>query len=131
MAWWSQVYLLWIKGCEEERNLQGLLPQIPVQGLLRVLQRRSGTVFQGSGLQLREWVYIIREFQKNWSVLTISEDLGRNMRTVDSAVKKVMHSILSRRLIEMLGGEVEMDEIYIAQGKKRQDTPTGGRGSVV
>lgn len=84
----------------------------------RAFNERTGTMFEGSKLHLREWFYIARELQRNISINQISKDLGRAYQHVMGAAHKIMDSVFMKRLIELNADDIEVDEVYQSAGSK-------------
>lgn len=79
----------------------------------------TGTIFEWTKIPIKDWVYIIREFQRNTSMNQISKELGRHFITVHRVINIVMNNVQARQIMEKLTGEViEIDEMYHAVGQK-------------
>jgi transposase-like protein len=78
----------------------------------------TGTIFEDSNMELNEWFYITRELQRGMSINQISKELGRGYRHVMNAAHKIMDSVFMRRLIELSGDDIEVDEMYQSAGEK-------------
>ena len=78
----------------------------------------TGTIFANSNMQLNEWFYIARELQRGISINQISKELGRSYQHVMHAAHKIMDSVFMKRLIELTGEDIEVDEMYQSAGQK-------------
>lgn len=78
----------------------------------------AGTIFENSKMRLNEWFYIARELQRNTSINQIHKDLGREYDNVHNAARKIMDSVFMKRLIELSGDDIEVDEMYQSAGSK-------------
>ena len=78
----------------------------------------TGTVFENTKLDLNEWFYIARELQRGISINQISKDLGRKYEHVMHAAHKIMDNVFMKRLIELTGDDIEVDEMYQSAGQK-------------
>jgi len=78
----------------------------------------TGTIFENSKIPLNEWFYIARELQRNTSINQIHNDLGRKYDNVHNAARKIMDSVFMKRLVELSGEDVEVDEMYQSAGSK-------------
>jgi transposase-like protein len=88
------------------------------RGCGRFFNDKTGTIFEYSKLDVREWLYITRELEKNKSINRISKDLGRRYKHVMRIAHEIMRRVEARRFLERLSGVVEMDEMYISTGQK-------------
>jgi transposase-like protein len=84
----------------------------------RLFNDLTGTIFENSKLQLREWFYMARELQRNTSMNQISKDLNRKYDNVMNACHKIMNSTFMNKFVGVLEGETETDEMYIPVGEK-------------
>jgi transposase-like protein/IS1 family transposase len=78
----------------------------------------TGTVFERTKLDLNEWFYIARELQRGISINQISKELGRKYEHVMHAAHKIMGDVFMKRLIELSGEDIEVDEMYQSVGYK-------------
>ena len=69
----------------------------------RAFNERTGTLFDCSKLQLREWFYIARELQRNTSMNQIHKDTGIAYQHVMHACHTIMNNVFMKRLIELSG----------------------------
>ena len=91
----------------------------------------TGTIFERSKIRLDEWFYMARELQRNTSMNQISKDLGRKYDNVMHACHKIMDNIFIKRLIELEGKDIEVDEMYQSaggKGKKQKNREPRKRG---
>lgn len=92
----------------------------------------TGTIFDGTKLQLRQWIYIIKEFANVASKNRVHEESGINYQTVDRILNIVLTNIEAKQLMEKVAGEViEIDEMYIpvgSKGTKQTDRKPRNRG---
>jgi len=59
-----------------------------------------------------------KELQRGISINQISKDLGRKYDTVMHAAHKIMDSVFMKRLVELTGNDIEVDEMYQSAGSK-------------
>lgn len=78
----------------------------------------TGTIFADTRMNLSEWFYITRELQRGISINQISKELGRKYEHVMHAAHKIMDSVFMKRLIELSGEDIEVDEMYQSAGAK-------------
>lgn len=78
----------------------------------------TGTIFECSNMKIGEWFYIARELHRGISINQISKELGRSYRHVMNAAHKIMDNVFMKRLIELSGDDVEVDEVYQSAGSK-------------
>lgn len=84
----------------------------------RTFSDLTGTIFENSKLKLNEWFYIARELQRNTSINQMHKDLGREYDNVHNAARKVMDNVFMKRLVELSGEDIEVDEMYQSAGSK-------------
>jgi transposase-like protein/IS1 family transposase len=84
----------------------------------RTFSDLTGTIFENTKIPLNEWFYIARELQRNISINQINKDLGRKYDNVHNAARKIMDSVFMKRLIELSGEDIEVDEMYQSAGSK-------------
>jgi transposase-like protein len=84
----------------------------------RSFTEKTGTIFDNSKLTLSEWFYIARELQRNISMNQIHKDLGIAYQHVMHASHKLMDSVYMKRLVELEGEDIEVDEMYQSAGSK-------------
>jgi transposase-like protein len=80
-----------------------------------------GTIFQGSKIALRDWVYAFNRMcasKKGVSALQLKRELGLNYRSAWFLCHRIRHAMAAEPLRGMLQGTVEMDETYVG-GKPR------------
>lgn len=78
----------------------------------------TGTIFEKSQLQLREWFYIARELQRNRSMNQIAAELGRDYKIVLRAAHLILRNAFAQKFFGTLSGETEADELYHPAGEK-------------
>jgi transposase-like protein len=86
-----------------------------------------GTIFQGSKIALRDWVYAFNRMcqsKKGISALQLKRELGLNYRSAWFMAHRVRHAMAAEPLRGMLQGTVEMDETYVG-GKPRNPMSPG------
>lgn len=88
------------------------------RGCTKTFTDLTGTIFENTKLDLREWFYIARELQRGTSINQITHDLGRKYDHIMNAAHEIMDSVFMKRLIELSGDDVEVDEMYQSAGKK-------------
>lgn len=82
-------------------------------------------------MEIREWFYITRELQRGMSINQISKELDRKYEHVMHAAHKILDSVFMKRLIELSGDDIEVDEMYQsagAKGTKQTERPPRKRG---
>lgn len=84
----------------------------------KCFNEKTGTIFENSKMQLREWFYIARELHRGISINQISRDLGREYDNVHRIAKKIMENVFMQRFIKALKGDIEIDEMYHSVGQK-------------
>ena len=77
----------------------------------------TGTVFEGSKIDLREFIYAAKRLLEKESMNQISKELGRTFPTV-MRVRDLISDRLAKKLVGKLSGEVEIDETYVSAGQK-------------
>jgi len=88
------------------------------KGCRRTFTDTTGTPFEDSKMELREWFYIARELQRSISINRISKELGRKYDHVHRAATKIMDSVFMKRLIELSGQDIEVDGMCQSAGSK-------------
>ena len=87
------------------------------KGCKRYFNDLTGTIFEGSKLELREWVYILKRLLEKASMNQISKELGRKFDAIMRA-RDLASDSLAKKLVTKLRGEVEIDETYVSAGQK-------------
>jgi len=87
------------------------------KGCKRYFNDLTGTIFEGSKLELREWVYTMKRLLEKASMNQISKELGRKFDAI-MRVRDLASDSLAKRLVSKLKGEVEIDETYVSAGQK-------------
>lgn len=77
----------------------------------------TGTVFEGSKIELREFIYIAKRLLEKESMNQISKEVGRCYRTI-MRVRDLVTDRLAKKLLIRLEREVEIDETYVSAGQK-------------
>lgn len=77
----------------------------------------TGTVFEDSKIELREFVYVAKRLLEKESMNQISKELGRCYRTI-MRVRDLVTDRLAKKLLTKLEREVEIDETYVSAGQK-------------
>lgn len=89
------------------------------RGCGRNFTELTGTIFDGTKIRLKDWMYIIKEFANTTSKNMIHKQSGINYQTVDRIIDVVLHSVEAKQMLEKLTGEViEIDGMYIPVGSK-------------
>lgn len=78
----------------------------------------TGTMFENSKLELRQWFTIAKYLSMNVSMNQIHEELGIAYQHVMNACHKIMNSAFINKFVDVLEGETETDEMYIPVGEK-------------
>jgi len=68
----------------------------------RRFNARTGTMFEGSKLEIWEWFYLMKGRADGRSIRSIANDLRRPYNTIYRAAKKVEKDMLARRMTSML-----------------------------
>ncbi len=74
-----------------------------------------GTIFEASHVPLQKWflaIYIISAHKKGVSSLQLHRDIGVTQKTAWFMLHRVRHLLAIRTKAQILGGEVEIDEMY-------------------
>lgn len=77
----------------------------------------KGTIFEGTKMNLREWVYVNKRLLEGASMNQISKELGREFNSI-MRIRDLATNELARKLIVELKGDVELDETYVSAGQK-------------
>lgn len=78
----------------------------------------SGTILEGSHLEVRLWFWGGMLFVMGCSTLELANELGVNYKTARRMVSLFQLAYLTQRFRFLLAGPVEIDEIYIIGGLK-------------
>ncbi len=84
----------------------------------RIFNDLTGTIFANTKLGINEWFYIAKELQRGISINQIAKELGRKYEHVMNAAHDIMDGTFMKRLIELSGDDVEVDEMYQSAGEK-------------
>jgi transposase-like protein len=88
-----------------------------------------GTIFQGSHIALRDWVYAFHRMcasKKGVSALQLQRELECSYRTAWFLCHRIRYAMAADPLRGMLQGTVEMDETYVG-GKPRNPRSSAER----
>ncbi|MDI6892932.1 MAG: IS1595 family transposase [Actinomycetota bacterium] len=77
----------------------------------------TGTIFEGSKIDLREFIYAAKRLLEKESMNQISKELGRTYEAI-TRVRNLLSDALAKKLVSKLRGEVEIDETYLSAGQK-------------
>ena len=77
----------------------------------------TGTIFEGSKIDLREFIYVAKRLLEKESMNQISKELGRTYGAI-MRVRDLLTDRLAKKLLTKLGREVEIDETYVSAGQK-------------
>jgi|SRR3989338_62867 len=78
----------------------------------------TGTIFENSKLELRQWFTIAKMLSMNTSMNKIHEELNIAYQHVMNACHKIMNNAFMNKFVGTLEGETETDEMYIPVGEK-------------
>lgn len=78
----------------------------------------TGTIFDNSKLELRQWFTIAKYLSMNISMNQIHEELGIAYQHVMNACHKIMKNAFMNKFVGVLEGDTETDEMYIPVGEK-------------
>lgn len=98
------------------------------KGCRRQFTVTVGTIFHGSHIQLRDWVYAFASMcgsKKGISALQLKRELGLQYRSAWFLCHRIREAMKADPLRGMLRGVVEMDETYV--GGKPRLTPEARR----
>ena len=85
---------------------------------------KTGTIFEQSHLEMRQWFWIAHLFTMGQSTALIARELAVEYETAERAVRLLQGAIFTQRDGTPLQGTVEGDEVYITAGLKGN---AGGR----
>lgn len=69
---------------------------------VRRFNARTGTMFEGSKLEIWEWFYLMKEREDGRSIRSIANDLRRPYNTIHRAAKRMENDVLAGRITSML-----------------------------
>lgn len=78
----------------------------------------TGTIFENSKLELRQWFTIAKYLSMNMSMNQIHKELGIAYQNVMNACHKIMKNAFMNKFVGFLEGDTETDEMYIPVGEK-------------
>ncbi len=93
---------------------------------------RSGTIFHGSKLQLRQWfqtLFLMSQSKNNISALELKRQLGLNYRSARRVKHKLLQVMVEREFTRALLGDVIIDDAYLG-GEHRGKTGCGSENKV-
>ena len=88
----------------------------------------TGTVLAGHHRPLRVWVPCLYLMGLNLSNRRIAEELGLAMSDVQAMTEQLRRGLTARAPAVVLGGEVEVDEVYVVAGHKGNPAAVAKRG---
>ncbi len=80
----------------------------------------TGTVFEGTHLEAKQWFWGIYLFVGGCSTREIGIELAVSLKTAQRLVRLLQLSLITIRYRFMLRGKVEFDEVYVIGGVKRR-----------
>jgi len=98
--------------------LRKVLHQYLCRNCHRYFTEKTGTIFENSKLELRQWFTIAKYLSMNTSMNQIHKELGIAYQHVMHACHKIMNNAFMNKFVGVLEGETETDEMYIAVGEK-------------
>lgn len=90
------------------------------EGRTATFYELTGTIFEGSHLAARQWLWGMFLFVSGCSTREIAKELGVKLETGQRLVTLMQLSLMTQRHRFMLTGTVEFDEVYIIGGLKGQ-----------
>lgn len=90
----------------------------------------TGTVLAGHHQPLRVWVLCLYFMGLNLSNRQIAEELGLSGSDVQLMTEQLRHGLATKIPAATLGGEVEIDEVYVVAGHKGQPAAVAKRGAL-
>ncbi len=78
----------------------------------------TGTIFEGTHLEAKQWFWGIYLFVGGCSTREIGIELAVSLKTVQRLVRLLQLSLITVRYRFMLRGKVEFDEVYVIGGLK-------------
>ena len=91
----------------------------------------TGTVLAGHHQPLRVWVLCLYFMGLNLSNRQIAEELEISGSDVQLMTEQLRHGLAAKIPAATLGGEVEIDEVYVVAGHKGQPAAVAKRGALV
>ena len=88
----------------------------------------TGTVLAGHHQPLRVWVLCLCFMGLNLSNRQIALELGLSASDVQAMTERLRHGLVAKAPVARLGGEVEVDEVYVVAGHKGQPAEVAKRG---
>ena len=88
----------------------------------------TGTVLAGHHQPLRVWVLCLYLMGLNLSNRQIADELGLSGSDAQLMTEQLRHGLAARLPAAALGGEVEIDEVYVVAGHKGQPAAVAKRG---
>ena len=88
----------------------------------------TGTVLAGHHQPLRVWVLCLYFMGLNLSNRQIAMELGLSQSDAQAMAERLRHGLVAKAPVATLGGEVEIDEVYVVAGHKGQPAEVAKRG---
>jgi transposase-like protein len=88
------------------------------QGQTATFYELTGTIFEGSHLSPRQWLWGLFLFVGGCSTLEIATELKVNLKTAQRLVALLQLTLITGRYRFLLTGKVEFDEVYLIGGLK-------------
>ena len=109
--------------CDSEKvvsngYIKKLLHQYLCRNCHKYFNERTGTIFENSKLELRQWFTIAKLLSMNVSMNKIHQELGIAYQHIMNASHKIMNNAFMNKFVGVLEGETETDEMYIPVGEK-------------
>ena len=89
----------------------------------------TGTVLAGHHQPLRVWVLCLYFMGLNLSTRQVALELGLSQSDAQAMAERLRHGLVAKAQVARLGGEVEIDEVYVAAGHKGQPAEVAKRGA--
>ena len=93
-------------------------PDCQAQGRTATFYELTGTIFEGSHLSARQWLWGMFLFVSGCSTLEIAGELRLNLKTAQRMVSLLQLVLITCRYRFSLTGKVEFDEVYLIGGLK-------------
>ena len=77
---------------------------------------------------LRVWVLCLYFMGLNLSTRQVALELGLSQSDVQAMTERLRHGLVAKAPVVKLGGEVEIDEVYVVAGHKGQPAEVAKRG---
>jgi transposase-like protein len=90
----------------------------------------TGTVLAGHHQPLRVWVLCLYFMGLNLSNRQIAQELSLDRSDVQAMIEQLRSGLVAKTPPVRLGGEVEIDEVYVVAGHKGQPATVAKRGGL-